>query len=100
MFDDHSELDYAIASRLMLNVVAIGPLTLDEHESVEAYERHQLEAAEEDEAEQRAGGRTICPACGERSVTHRAVYTLGYEGHPGAELSDLASCERCEYREV
>jgi predicted nucleic-acid-binding Zn-ribbon protein len=52
------------------------------------------------EAEQAAGGRTVCPNCGNRSVTHRSVITLGYEGHPGAEYSDFAKCERCDYAEL
>lgn len=95
-----SDLDYAIAARGMLNVCLFGPLTLAEQESVESYERHMEEAALEHEAEQAAGGRSICPECGNRSVTHRSVLTLGYVGHPGSEYSSLAECENCDYREI
>lgn len=95
-----TELDYAIADRGMMGLPLIGPLTRSQQVSVEAYEQYQEEAASEYEAQERAGGRTICPDCGERSVKHRAVYTLGYAGHPGAEQSDFAKCERCEYTAV
>lgn len=93
-----SDLEYAIAERVMLNVCPFGPLTLDEHESVRAYEQHHEESEAEYEAQHRARGRTICPQCGERSVTHRSVLTYGHASHPESEYSDLASCERCDYR--
>jgi len=69
-------------------------------EAEAAYEQHCIESEREYEAQLAAGGRTICPQCNERSVTHRSVVTLGYAGHPGAEFSDLAECERCDYKEI
>lgn len=97
-----TDLDLAILDRLQMRLPAIGPLTLDQQESVEAYERYCEEMAAEYEAQEAAGGRTICPECGNRSVKHRSVVTLGYAGHPGAEWSDLAECERdeCAYVEI
>lgn len=95
-----SDLDWAITARVMMGHPAIGPLTSAQQDEVDAYEAYQEESALEYEAQQAAGGRTICPQCGNRSVKHRAVCTLGYPGHPGAEFSDFASCERCDYMEV
>jgi len=100
MHDDELELYLAIMDRLNLSVCGFGPLTREEQEIVDAYERYNEECEAEYEAQQAAGGRTICPNCGERSVKHRSVITLGYAGHPGAEYSNLAECERCNYREL
>jgi hypothetical protein len=61
-----------------------------------SYERHCEEALAEFEAQQAAGGRTVCPSCSHRSVVHHDVITLGYAGHPGAEHSDYGKCEREE----
>jgi hypothetical protein len=99
---DEYYAQWARAERHMLGVVEIGPLTMIEQEKVSAYEQHMIEQEKEHEAQDAAGGRTICPACGNRSVTHRGVYTLGWEGHPGAEMSDFAKCETptCGYAEV
>jgi hypothetical protein len=78
----------------------IGPLTLEQSVTARKYEQYMLEQIEEHEAQDRAGGRTICPQCGERSVKHSTVLTLGYEGHPGAEYSGYAECEKCDYKEL
>lgn len=94
------ELEYLMANRILLGVVACGPLTADENEAVESYENYCQESEAEYLASEAAGGRTVCPKCGERSVTHKTVCTYGYEGHPGADYSDLAKCERCDYMEV
>lgn len=94
------DLESAMAERGMMNHPLIGPLTLEQTEQVEAYERFQEEEALEYEAREAAGGRTICPLCGKRTVKHRSVYTLGYEGHPGAEQSDFANCENCPYQAI
>lgn len=61
--------------------------------------RYHEEMEVEHLAQLAAGGRTICPNCGERSVRGRDVYTLGYAGHPGAEISVYECCERdnCDY---
>lgn len=95
-----TDLDLAIIDRRALGLVGFGPLTKEEAESEAAYERYMAEEMAEFEAQQAAGGRTVCPKCGERSVTHRSVCTLGYPGHPGAEFSDLAECEVCDYKEL
>lgn len=75
-------------------------MTVTDQERQDAYDAHCLAQEQDYAEEQAAGGRTICPQCGKRSVTHRSVVTLGYAGHPGAEYSDLAKCESCDYREV
>ena len=95
-----TDLDIAIAERGMLGVCQFGPLTRDEHEAVKAYERHMHDSEAEYEAQQAAGGRIVCPNCGERSVKHRSVLTYGHAAHPEAEYSVLAECERCDYREL
>lgn len=94
------ELELAIAARCMLNLVPFGPLTADEADAEERYLRYCEERETDYQEELAAGGRTVCPQCGHRSVTHRSVVTYGYEGHPGADYSDLASCERCDYKEI
>jgi hypothetical protein len=66
----------------------IGPLTKEQAELEDAYEAY----LEEIKAQDAAGGRTICPQCGRRTVTHTTVTTLGYRGHPGEERSDFARC--------
>jgi hypothetical protein len=95
-----SDLELAIVDRIQLNVCPFGPLTLEQHEAVESYEQYMQESYAEHLAEEAAGGRTICQQCGNRSVTHRSVVTLGYAGHPGAEYSDLGSCEECGFVEL
>jgi ribosomal protein L32 len=97
-----TDLEWAIASRGMMALPAIGPLTLEQEKGVEAYDRYHEEQEEEYRLQEAAGGRTVCPGCGHRSVRHRLVYTLGYAGHPGAEQSDYEACERdeCSYAAV
>lgn len=43
--NEPSDLDYAIASRVGMNLPPIGPLTLEQHEGMEAYERYHDEMA-------------------------------------------------------
>lgn len=95
-----TELEWAIMDRTNHALPAVGPLTAEQQQQLDAYERYQDESAAEYEAEQAAGGRTICDQCGERSVVHRTVCTLGYVGHPGADYSDLATCERCGWEDL
>ena len=63
--------------------------------------RFQEESMREYEAQEKAGGRTICPRCGERSVRDSLVATLG-GGLPGSEYSVYYKCERdeCDYAEL
>ena len=100
MFTEPTDLEYAMWDRQSHGLVAVGPLTQEDQERQDAYDSWCEEQGREDEALDAAGGRTICPQCGNRSVTHRSVVTLGYAGHPGAEYSDLAECESCDYKEV
>lgn len=97
-----SDLDWAVADRLGMGLPAIGPLTLKETEGVAAYEQYMEESAREYEEQERAGGRTICPKCGNRSVKHSTVCTYGYPGHPGADYSDYGVCETegCDHKEL
>ena len=95
-----TDLEYAMWDRQSHGLVAIGPLMREDQERQDAYDAYCLAQEQDYAEEQAAGGRTICPQCGKRSVTHRSVVTLGYAGHPGAEYSDLAKCESCDYKEV
>lgn len=95
-----AELAWAMADRAQLGHPPVGPLTLQQAGELDAYDAYHAEMEAEYEAEQAAGGRTVCPQCGERKVRHRSVVTLGYEGHPGAEYSDLAECENCNWKEL
>lgn len=96
-----TELEMAMHERRSIGLVPFGPLTYQEVERERDYERWQVESTREYEAQKAAGGRSICPRCGERSVTNKAVATLG-GGLPGSEYSTLYSCERdnCDYREI
>ena len=100
--DDQDEFDLymSMEGRRQLLVCPFGPLTKIEQATVDAYEAHMVEAEKEYEAQQAAGGRTICPQCGQRSVTHSSVVTLGYAGHPGAEWSEYKQCESCDYKDL
>ena len=99
-YDGPDDLDCAMYERIQFRFPPVGPLTREQTAEEEAYTRYQEESEREYKAEQAAGGRTICPECGHRSVTHRTVVTYGYAGHPGADYSDLAKCERCDYMDV
>lgn len=101
-YDDEAEFDLyvAIENRRQLLVCPFGPLTKVEQATVDAYEAHMIEAEEEHRAQEAAGGRTICPQCGQRSVVHGTAVTLGYAGHPGAEYSGTEQCERCDYKDL
>lgn len=98
--EEEFELYMAMMEREQLRVCPYGPLTKEEQAAVDSYEQYQIESAAEYEAAEAAGGRTICPECGERSVVHSSVITLGYEGHPGAERSAYEQCEKCDYRDL
>lgn len=99
-YEELTDVQWAMLDRQQFWFLPMGPLTRDQQESMEAYERYCEEMNAEYEAQDAAGGRTICPSCGQRSVTHRSVITLGHEGHPGSEYSDLAECESCDYKEL
>jgi hypothetical protein len=63
--------------------------------AVDSYHAYCVAAEAEYEAARAAGGRTICDGCGQRAVVARDVITLGYAGHPGAEVSVYRKCESC-----
>jgi C4-type Zn-finger protein len=67
-----------------------------------AYLRHMADMEAEEKARVEAGGRTICPGCGERSVVSGVAKTIGVpgRGHPGDEYSATYSCENCDYRDM
>lgn len=77
----------------------VGPLTMKQAIKEAEYERWESEQLAEYEAQEAAGGRTVCPDCGERSVLSRSVLTYG-TGAPGSEYSGLYECERCDYRDL
>lgn len=99
-FNEPSELDLAILDRLQMGFPPIGPLTREQQENEDSYLRYHEEMEAEYQAQQAAGGRTICPSCGQRAVKHSSVVTLGYAGHPGAEYSDYGHCENCGHKEL
>ena len=77
---------------------SISPLKFYVH--LRPYIKYQEESEREYEAQMANGGRTICPKCGERSLTSRTVCTYGYPGHPGADYSALYECHFCDYVEM
>jgi hypothetical protein len=64
------------------------------------HRRFNEECEREYDAARAAGGRTICPACGQRSVVHSTVCTYGIPGHAGSEFSDYGRCENCDHAEL
>ena len=82
-----------------------GPAAVHDVASELLYERHMIEV----EAEQRrldklprvSGSRAVresgtCEQCGKTAVLYeRVAYTLGYEGHPGAEQTAFQLCASC-----
>jgi hypothetical protein len=92
-----SDMEVAMWDREQLGLHTYGPLTREEAEKEAKYEAFMQEEADEYDAREAAGGRTVCPACGNRTVTHTSVCTLGYPGHPGAEFSDFERCEACDW---
>lgn len=98
-YDDMTELDWMMLDRQQHGLVPVGPLTADQQESMDAYDRYNEEQFAEHEAQEAAGGRTICEECGLRLVVHRTVCTYGYPGHPGADYSDYGRCEGCGHEE-
>lgn len=92
------ELELSMLERRSMGLPPIGPLTQSEAAHEEAYTAYCRESEREEEARVRAGGRTICPACGQRSLKSRTVATLG-GGLPNSEYSELYTCERaaCGY---
>ena len=98
-----TELELALYDRMAtLGWGYVGPLTQEQAAALASYEAYQAESEAEYEAQQRAGGRTVCPQCGNRSVKHSTVCTLGYPGHPGAEMSGYAQCltDGCDYADL
>lgn len=75
-------------------------LSFKDEDEYRAYERAMIEMQAESEAEERAGGRAICPNCGERKFKSHEAVTLGYAGHPGAEISVYRRCENCNHTEM
>lgn len=63
------------------------------------YRRYCEESEREYEAQMAAGGREICPDCGERSVVSDTVLTYGVRSNPNSEYSVYRRCERdtCDY---
>jgi UDP-N-acetylmuramyl tripeptide synthase len=78
----------------------IGPLTRDQTDAEQSFEAYMEECSREHEAQLAAGGRMICPKCGERAMRDRTVCTYGYPGHPGADYSALYECDNCDYKDM
>lgn len=88
-----TEWDFALIGRKAQGLPPVGPLTRAQHKSELAYEAWCEECAAENEARSKAGGRTICPECGNRSVKHQTVCTYGRPGVEGSDFSDYGKCE-------
>lgn len=95
LYLNHERLEMLRDVRTGLRASAVNVLVgqLPERRYYEAMER-------EEDARVAAGGREICPDCGERAVKSQDVCTLGYPGHPGAEFSVYRTCENCDYKEL
>lgn len=97
-----SELELMLYERHhVIGFDEIGPLTARQAEGMSSWEDYCERMVAEFDAQEAAGGRTICPDCGERSVVHATVLTYG-TGAAGSEYSGLATCERtgCGYRDL
>ncbi len=92
--------EIAMIDRYSIGIRYFGPLTREDAEIVDAFDRHMEELEVEHDAQMAAGGRMICDHCGERAVKHESVCTLGYAGHPGAEFSVMTKCEKCGVTEL
>jgi hypothetical protein len=99
-YEGPSEYDLMVMERQSMGFPAIGPLTQAQYEQQVAYDVYCEESEREHLACQAAGGRTICPMCGERQVVHTAVRTYGTPNHPESEYSDFAKCGHCGHEEL
>lgn len=85
-----SDLDIALIERHgLLGFGAVGPLTKEQHERIEAYEQYCAEAEAEHELELKHGGRERCPECNEFAVTRHVV-------NP-ADPTVYRHCRNCDY---
>jgi hypothetical protein len=57
--------------------------------------RYHEEQDREYELELKHGGKKRCDSCGKFAVEVKAVCTLGYPGHPGAEFTSYHRCTNC-----
>ena len=96
----YTEFEIMQLERVAQGQPPVGPLTRAQHEDELAYAQYMAESLAEYEARDAAGGRTICDRCGERKMVWRSVCTLGYPGHPGAEMSEYGKCENCGQEEL
>lgn len=99
-YQEPSELELAILDRMQMGLPAVGPLTQADQEGVDRYEQYMDKLEEEYQAARAAGGRTVCPQCGKRSVKHSTVCTYGRPGVEGSDYSDYGKCENCGHKEL
>lgn len=95
-----TDLELAMWDRASVGINYFGPLTQKDAEAVASYEAWCEESEREHELEMQHGGRTRCPNCDQFEVEHHDAYTVGYPGHPGAEISDYAVCRNCDYKDL
>ena len=102
MYHDYepTELEMGMWERRSQGLVSIGPLTQADQDGVDKYEAYCVEQDAEYAAREAAGGRRICPKCGNRSVTSSSVLTYGVASNPNSEYSEYYQCERCDYKEL
>jgi hypothetical protein len=102
--DDMTDLDWALMERY--NVIGwgfIGPLTKDQQDGVDSYEEYMVEVEREFDAQDKAGGREICPGCGWRTLKFQGdVCTYGVPSNPNSEYTSLSVCEdlRCRWDSI
>ena len=95
-----TDIQLAIMERGSLGLTLFGPLTQAEAEREASYVKYMEESQAEEDARVKAGGRSVCPECGERAVVSSTVLTYGHAAHPEAEYSVLLKCENCGWTEL
>jgi hypothetical protein len=83
------ELSFALYDRnATIGWPYVGPLTREQSDSVDAYERYCVERDREHELEMQYGGRTRCPICDQFAVEHHIV-------EERRDPTDVGVCKNC-----
>ena len=93
MYHEPSALEVALNERhFLISWPYVGPLTREQTDAVDAYERYCDEREREHELEQQHGGRTRCAACDQFAVRHFVV-------EQRRDPTSVGKCENCGHVE-